>query len=96
MSAITAIYEDGVFRPTEPVALPDRCEVDLEFHVRQPESESGQGPEARRQNGAGGPAGSIEEKLAAIAAQVPPAEWERLPPDLSDRLDHYVYGVPPQ
>lgn len=34
MSAITAIYEDGVFRPTAPVALPDRCEVELEFHVR--------------------------------------------------------------
>ena len=38
MSAITAIYEDGVFRPTAPVALPDRCEVDLEFHVRPPKN----------------------------------------------------------
>jgi len=36
MSAITAIYEDGVFRPNGPVTLPDRCEVDLEFQVRQP------------------------------------------------------------
>jgi predicted DNA-binding antitoxin AbrB/MazE fold protein len=29
---IHAIYEDGVFRPVEPVDLPDRCEV--EFEVR--------------------------------------------------------------
>ena len=44
MSAITAIFEDGVFRPTEPVALPDRCEVDLEFHVRrQPDLHQGNG-----------------------------------------------------
>ncbi|MBX9584323.1 MAG: antitoxin family protein [Gemmataceae bacterium] len=27
---VRAIYENGVFRPTEPVALPDRCEVEFE------------------------------------------------------------------
>jgi predicted DNA-binding antitoxin AbrB/MazE fold protein len=96
MSAIRAIYEDGVFRPAAPVALPDHCEVDLEFHVRQPECERVQGSEARNQNNGGVPGPSIEEKLAALAAQVPAAEWGRLPPDLSDQLDHYVYGVPPQ
>ncbi len=30
--ALHAIYENGVFRPTQPVDLPDRCEV--EFEVR--------------------------------------------------------------
>ena len=30
---IHAIYENGVFRPTEPVNLPERCEVEVE--VRQ-------------------------------------------------------------
>ena len=30
---IHAIYENGVFRPTEKVELPDRCEVEVE--VRQ-------------------------------------------------------------
>jgi Arc/MetJ-type ribon-helix-helix transcriptional regulator len=36
----------------------------------------------------------IEEVLAEIAAQVPDKEWERLPADLSDNLDHYLYGAP--
>ena len=27
---IRAIYEHGVFRPTEPVSLPDPCEVEVE------------------------------------------------------------------
>jgi predicted DNA-binding antitoxin AbrB/MazE fold protein len=27
MKTIHAIYEDGVFRPTEAVGLPDRCEA---------------------------------------------------------------------
>jgi predicted DNA-binding antitoxin AbrB/MazE fold protein len=30
MKAIHAIYENGVFRPTEPVDLPERCEVVFE------------------------------------------------------------------
>ncbi|MDZ7618215.1 MAG: antitoxin family protein [Patescibacteria group bacterium] len=30
--ALHAIYENGVFRPSQPVDLPDRCEV--EFEVR--------------------------------------------------------------
>jgi predicted DNA-binding antitoxin AbrB/MazE fold protein len=30
MTRIHAIYEHGVFRPTEPVDLPEACEVELE------------------------------------------------------------------
>jgi predicted DNA-binding antitoxin AbrB/MazE fold protein len=33
---IRAIYERGVFRPTEPVALKDGSRVDLEFEVPTP------------------------------------------------------------
>lgn len=37
---------------------------------------------------------SIEEKIATIWADVPEEEWAKLPPDLSDQLDHYIYGAP--
>ena len=30
MKVIHAIFENGVFRPTEPVDLPERCEVEFE------------------------------------------------------------------
>jgi predicted DNA-binding antitoxin AbrB/MazE fold protein len=30
MSTIQAVYEDGVFKPKEPVNLPDGCEVTVE------------------------------------------------------------------
>jgi len=33
----------------------------------------------------------IEEVLRQIAEQVPAAQWQRLPADLSDRIDYYVY-----
>jgi predicted DNA-binding antitoxin AbrB/MazE fold protein len=36
---IRAIYENGVFRPTEKVNLPDRCEVEVE--IRQVKEPSG-------------------------------------------------------
>jgi hypothetical protein len=36
---------------------------------------------------------SLEEKIAAIMADVPDEEWAKLPTDLSDNLDHYIYGT---
>ena len=36
----------------------------------------------------------IEDVLRAIVADVPKHEWDRLPADLSDNLDHYIYGTP--
>jgi Arc/MetJ-type ribon-helix-helix transcriptional regulator len=36
----------------------------------------------------------IEEVLAEIASQVPDEEWAKLPADLNDNLDHYLYGAP--
>lgn len=37
---------------------------------------------------------SIEEKIMAHAALIPEEEWRRLPADLTDNLDHYLYGTP--
>jgi hypothetical protein len=37
---------------------------------------------------------SVEEKIAAIIAEVPEEEWEKLPADLGSNLDHYIYGTP--
>ena len=36
----------------------------------------------------------ITEVLAAIAATIPAAELATFPPDLTDQLDHYIYGTP--
>ena len=36
----------------------------------------------------------IEDELAALAADVPESEWAKLPDDLTDNLDHYLYGTP--
>ena len=36
--------------------------------------------------------GTIEQRLMGIAARIPAEEWSRLPTDLTDRLDDYIYG----
>jgi len=33
MNTIRAIFENGVFRPTQPVALPEQCEVEFEPRI---------------------------------------------------------------
>ena len=39
---------------------------------------------------------SIWEELAEIAQSIPREEWNKLPSDLTDNLDHYIYGTPKQ
>jgi hypothetical protein len=41
-----------------------------------------------------GPPPAIEDILRALAAEVPQEEWDALPVDLIDNLDHYIYGTP--
>jgi len=38
----------------------------------------------------------IEDLLQDLAKEVPSEEWEKLPIDLTDNLDHYLYGVSKQ
>lgn len=88
MSSIEAIYEDGVFRPREPVNLPQHCEVELQFRVRAADGNGADAPHAAET------AIPIEDRLAELATGPTTAEWEQLPSDLSDQLDHYIYGTP--
>jgi hypothetical protein len=39
-------------------------------------------------------AASIENVLAGLASEVSEEEWNNLPSDLTDNLDHYLYGTP--
>jgi len=36
----------------------------------------------------------IEDVLAGLAREVPDEEWKKLPADLIENLDHYLYGTP--
>jgi len=36
----------------------------------------------------------LEKDLMAMARSIPDSEWEKLPKDLNENLDHYLYGLP--
>lgn len=36
----------------------------------------------------------IEDVAAELGREVPPEEWAKVPDDLTDQLDHYIYGTP--
>jgi len=48
----------------------------------------------RRETEAAKPRPPIEDVLRKTASEVPQEEWDALPSDLIDNLDHYVYGTP--
>ena len=37
---------------------------------------------------------SIEEKIRARFDLIPPGEHDKVPADITDQLDHYIYGLP--
>ncbi len=73
--------ENGVIQLEGPVTLPEGAEVRVEVVAPGKEEYDPDAP-------------PIEEVMAAIMADVPKEEWDRLPADLTDHLDHYIYGTP--
>ncbi|WP_416274724.1 antitoxin family protein [Lamprobacter sp.] len=78
---LRAIYEDGVFRPLEPVHIEEHQEVTLVLET----TDSRQGNEAASL--------PIWEFAAELARDVPAEEWSSLPSDGATELDHYLYGT---
>ena len=70
----------GMIQLEEAVVLPEGTEVRVEVAAAEERCDKTEPP--------------IEEKLRAIWADVPKEEWDRLPPDLTEHLDHYIYGTP--
>jgi hypothetical protein len=44
---IRAVFENGLFRPTDPVDLPDACEVQIEIRVPEPNGDAQAPPPPR-------------------------------------------------
>ncbi|MGO8691811.1 MAG: hypothetical protein ACLQLG_19490 [Thermoguttaceae bacterium] len=72
--------ENGMIRLEGAVVLPEGAAVRVELAAEKDQFDPNAPP--------------IEEVLAAIMADVPEEEWKRLPADLTDHLDHYIYGTP--
>jgi hypothetical protein len=79
--------ENGVIRLEGAAVLPEGAEVRVEVTAPATEATPARdGPDPNEP--------TIEDKLRAIWADVPQEEWNNLPADLSEHLDHYIYGTP--
>ena len=78
--------QNGVILLDDPVAIPEGAAVDVRVIGEATEPKRAPLPDSNSP--------SIEEKLVAIWADVPASEWAKLPADLTDHLDHYIYGTP--
>jgi predicted DNA-binding antitoxin AbrB/MazE fold protein len=80
---VEAIFDHGVFRPTEPLALPDGARVRLQIeeqNVSELVSETSTSPEN---------VPSLFDRLSNVVGSI-----DDLPGDSSTNLDHYLYGQP--
>jgi hypothetical protein len=77
--------QNGMVLLDEPAALPEGAVVKVEL------IDEGVAAHPRAPAGRETP---IERQLAAIWADLPSSEWAKLPPDLSENLDHHIYGTP--
>ena len=79
---LKAVYEDGVFRPLEPVDLDEHQQVTLAVEIIAPND-----PESDDEK-------PIWEIALEFARNVPESELEKLPRDGAAQHDHYLYGSP--
>jgi predicted DNA-binding antitoxin AbrB/MazE fold protein len=79
---VDAIYDHGVFRPTEPLALPEGARVRLRV-------EEENGAEQGAVKPTEGELPTLLERLKNVVGTV-----DDLPEDSSTNLDHYLYGRP--
>jgi predicted DNA-binding antitoxin AbrB/MazE fold protein len=79
---IDAIYDHGVFRPVEPLALPEGLRVRLRV-----EGQDGAEKSTKEETESGLP--TLLERMKDFVGTV-----HNLPEDSSVNLDHYLYGMP--
>jgi predicted DNA-binding antitoxin AbrB/MazE fold protein len=76
------IYDQGVFRPVEPLALPEGARVHLRIEEENAITEA-------KSNTTGDELPTLLERMKDFVGTV-----HNLPPDASVNLDHYLYVTP--
>lgn len=86
---VEATYEDGVLKPSQPLALAEHEKVRVTV---EPQSQCAGVDETAPQVESS--IASLAEQIAARARSLPPGALDALPDDLAAEHDHYLYGTP--
>ncbi len=79
---VEAIFDEGVLKPVQPLALPQGARVNLRIEPSEPAV-------ANSPDQAAGELPTLLERLQGFIGTV-----HDLPSDASVNLDHYLYGTP--
>ena len=82
--SLRVIFENGVFRPLEPVDLADHQELTITLSPNTTSKSASCSDQAT----------SIWDEIDAIIDTVPEEELAALPRDGAEYHDHYLYGAP--
>ena len=102
---VTAKYANGVLTPALPLDIEEGAEVTLsvEVHPELSKKDSGEAAAKPLDPSFGAPypfkdyrsdPRDIQDILLEIASKIPKEDLENIPSDLSENLDHYLYGFP--
>lgn len=87
---VDAIYENGVLRPVQPLALAEQERVRVTVEAANGSAPLPESPSEKMSR----PGPPLAERIAARAHALPPGALDRLPDDLAAEHDHYLYGSP--
>jgi hypothetical protein len=87
------VLEAAGVPPNDPTNSHQAIEIlrGLGFETRYAKDEGGMGAKEGEEPSEK-ESGSILEMISEVTREIPEREWERVPPDLSKNVDHYLYG----
>jgi hypothetical protein len=91
--ATSVTFSEGTLRRLKAHAKGDNRSVSRELEVLATEAMDIR-ERWKKKAGKAAAVPAIEDIISGLAAQVPDEQWKELPADLTDNLDHYVYGTP--
>ena len=92
-NAINAAVQSGQFASAGEMV--DKLVREFAQHIRlQPAITQTSPPAGSQEMTVATASKPIWEEILELTADVPEEEWDKLPPDLAEQHDHYVYGTP--
>ena len=98
---VKAKYANGVLTPAFPLDIEEGAEVTLSVEVNPelPKKDSAETTEQRPDDGItdydyNSDPRDFQDIILEIASKIPKEELANIPSDLSENLDHYLYGFP--
>ena len=91
---VKAKYAKGVLTPALPLDIEEGAEVTLSVEVNPELSQKDSAKKTEQHPDYNSDPRDFQDIILEIASKIPKEELANIPSDLSENLDHYLYGFP--